>query len=468
MLRRLPGPFFGWLSTLMFLLVIRFLMKWLPKIAGKGIPVLVIIELISYNLAYMIMLAVPMSVLLAVLMAFSRLVESNYYTAIKSTGVSVGQVVWPALVAGVAVMGGMLYFNNVMLPEANHRARQLWGDIRSKRPGFEIQPGVFYDGIENYSILVQKRLPGTNKLIDVTIYDYTQGRERQAVIKAERGMIESGEKGARLTLTLRNGEMHRLLRPDDNNENERYEKLNFDRHQIKFDLPDAVFRRSDDGKLDRSPRTTRLPQLLGKVDSLESEIGSDYRTIQKQLQRTIALEGLGSAKPETMRLSQAPGSLAVPYAALTGLDGKSYRSVGRRAAQTAQQAESIVESAEGDLKWKKQLLWRYEVELQKKFSLAFACLLFVVMGASLGLALGEKGLGTIGSIALGIFMFYWICLVQGMKLAQSGFLPPWLGMWIGNIIMSGVGVWLTLYVALDLGATPPLRRRLQDWIKSFR
>ena len=473
-LRRLPGPFFGWLGTLMFLLLMQFLIRWLPEITGKGIPLLVIVELIVYNLAYMVVLAVPMSVLLAALMAFGGLAESKYYTVIKSTGISFGQIVWPTLVVATVVMGGMLYFNNVMLPEANHRARQLWSDIRGKRPGFELQPGVFYDGVEDYSILVQDRPSGTNKLIDVTIYDYTQGRSRQAVIRAERGVITSHDGGARLTLTLRDGVMHRPLPPSTDNRNERYEQLAFDRHRIQFNLSNAVFRRSEPGKISRSTRTMRTPQLLDTLDSLKTQRDSEYRTLYKRARDRLTPDtsapasgmiSSSSAQPPTQDSLSTRDSR---YVALAGLGPNDRRSVMRTAAQKARRIQSTIQNTQRDTKWKRQRIRSFQVEFYKKFSIALACLVFMFVGAPLGLAIRRGGLATIGAIALGIFMFYWITLVQGEKLSERGFFPPWLGMWIANLIMSGAGIWLVVYVVLDLGATPPLRRRLWDWLTSLR
>ncbi len=468
-LRRLPGPFFGWLGTLMFLLLMQFLIRWLPEIAGKGIPLPVIIELIAYNLAYMVVLAVPMSVLLAALMAFGGLAESKYYTVIKSTGISFGQIVWPSLVVATVIMGGMLYFNNVMLPEANHRARQLWSDIRGKRPGFELQPNVFYDGVEDYSILVRKRPSGTNKLIDVTIYDYTQGRNRQAVIKAERGVIESHEGGARLTLALRDGEMHRPLPPDANHQTARYEQLTFDRHRIQFNMSNAVFRRSTPEETSRSTRTMRTPQLLNTLDSLQAQRQSEYRTLYDRVRGILSPDSSGPATSDTdTSAAPLPTTHESVYLTLSRLDPDRSRSIVTRAAQRAQEVQSTIQNTQRDTKWKSQRIRSYQVEFYKKFSIALACLVFMVVGAPLGLALRRGGLATIGAIALGIFMFYWITLVQGEKLSERGFFPPWLGMWIANLLMSGAGLWLILYVVLDLGATPPLRRRLWDWLTSLR
>jgi lipopolysaccharide export system permease protein len=448
----------------MFLLLMQFLIRWLPEISGKGIPIPVVIELIAYNLAYMVVLAVPMSVLLAALMAFGGLAESKYYTVIKSTGISFGQIVWPTLGLAAVVMGGMLYFNNVMLPEANHRARQLWSDIRGKRPGFEIQPGVFYNGVEDYSILVQDRPSGTNTLTDITIYDYTQGQNRQAVITAERGVIESHENGARLTLTLRNGEMHRPLPPDASNRTERYEQLAFDRHRIEFSLSNAVFRRSESEETSRSTRTMRTPQLLNTLDSLETQVRSKHQSLYEDVQSALVPDAAAAVPSDTASLPPVSVSSASSYVALARLDAENHRPVGRRAARDAQRVESTIQNTQRDSKWMRQRVRGYKVEFYKKFSMALACFIFMFVGAPLGLALRRGGLATIGAVALGIFMFYWITLVQGEKLSERGFFPPWFGMWIANLVMSGAGVWLVLYVVLDLGATPPLRRRLWDWL----
>ncbi|MFO8100426.1 MAG: LptF/LptG family permease [Salinibacter sp.] len=133
------------------------------------------------------------------------------------------------------------------------------------------------------------------------------------------------------------------------------------------------------------------------------------------------------------------------------------------ALRDARSLQSTLENTQRDTEWMSQRVRSYQVEIYKKLSIALACIVFMFIGAPLGLTLRRGGLATIGAVALGIFMFYWITLVQGEKLSERGFFPPWLGMWIANFIMSGVGLWLIVYVVLDLGATPPLRRRLWKW-----
>jgi lipopolysaccharide export system permease protein len=472
-LRKLPGPFIGWLGTLMFLLLMQFLIRWLPELAGKGLPLLVIVELIVYNLAYMLVLAVPMSVLLASLMAYGQLAESQAYVVIKSAGVSLMQLIWPTLIAGLLITSGMAYFNNVVLPEANYRARNLWVDVRSKRPGFELQPGVFYEGLDGYSILVQERPPNSNRLLDVTIYDYTAGRDQQAVIKAKRGRLVSKYDGTAIDLILHDGEMHRKRPPGRGQRAPRYEQLAFDRHTLRLDLSDFVFERKSEDGGSRTDRTTPTLQMLSRVDSMRATVRGHQDDLHAILRQVVTHDTTRTprdytALPRSARTASRSDTAAHPTTrvAVKGLSRDQQRNVHYTAYQRARTLNSDVSDIERNVRWQQRRINQYMVEIYKKSSIAVACLIFTLIGAPLGLTIRRGGLGPVGGYSLGIFLFYWVTLVQGEKLADRGLLPPWLGMWIANAIMLVVGTWLVLYVVMDLRATPPLRRRLWAWIRS--
>jgi lipopolysaccharide export system permease protein len=477
-LRKWPGPFFGWLGTLMFLLLMQFLIRWLPELAGKGLPLSVIAELVVYNLAYMVVLAVPMSVLLATLMAFGQLAGSQAYTVIKSAGVSFTQLVWPVLIVGLLVTGSMVYFNNIILPEANFRARNLWRDIRTKQPGFELRPGLFYDGLKGYSILVQQRDSETNRISDVTIYEYGDDSREQTVIKAEHGQLVSEHEGRALRMVLYDGEIHRTRPPRLGSSDHRYERLNFDRHTLKLDLSDFVFERSDPSKGNRSDRTMRTTAMIDYVDSLQAELHRRHAEVRGVMYETLIAPLSDSARApagvETRDYATVPSvsepspadSIPSRYVALRDVSRSDQTAVLYAAQRTARSTRTTLSNLDRNVSWRSRRVKQYQVEIQKKFSIAIACLIFALIGAPLGLTIRRGSLGAVGAYALGIFLFYWVTLVQGEKLADRGLLPPWVGMWIANVIMTGVGMWLVTYVTLDLRATPPLRRRLWQWLTS--
>ncbi len=478
MLRKLPGPFFGWLGVLMFLLLMQFLIRWLPEIAGKGIPFTVIVELIAYNLAYMVVLAVPMATLLAALMAFGQMVESKAYTVMKGAGISFGQLVWPALVVGLFVTGFMVYFNTVMLPESNHRARMLWADIRMQQPGFELRPGVFYEGIEDYSILVRERPEGSNELRGITIYDYTEGRRQQAVIRASHGTLESDSLGREITMVLYDGEMHRPLARDANHTEERYEKMRFEQHTLRLDISDFGFQRADDRerRTSRTARTMRIAGLQSAIDSLRSEIAIDRDGLRDSPHHPYGpradLDSVGGWPPPDT-LDAAPldadtlDSEASMPLLLRDIPVDRHPNIVDNALQRTRSLQSELRSTGRSIEWKDERIRTYRVEIMKKYSIAVACVVFIFIGAPLGLSIRRGSLGVSAGFAMGIFLFYWITLVQGEKLADRAIIAPWFGMWIANMIMMVVGTWLVVYIVMDLRATPPLRTRLWTWLRSL-
>ena len=463
----LPAPMFGWLAVLMFLLLMQFLIKYLPDLVGKGLPFFAIIELVAYSLAYMVVLAVPMAVLIASLMTFSRLAESRAYVVIKGAGVSFPQIVWPAMLVGIAITAAMFYFNNVVLPESNFRARNLWTDIRQKKPGFELQPGIFYQGVSRYSILVKGIDQNTGEVQDVTIFDYSDGSRNRVDIKAARGHIETGKNGTTINITLVDGELHRRLNNNEGSGIDRYERLRFARHRLSLDISEFIFERSNPTQGRRSDRTRRTSDMVSLVDSLRQSV--DERTeelsdlmVDLAKIRSAASSDLDSV-PEGFDADTLAGVKAFPEI-MAGASPKIVEATFFRAAQNARTIKSKADNASRIIVSQLQRADRFSVEIQKKYSIAIACMIFMLIGAPLGLSIRRGGMGTAAVLAVCIFLFHWVALVQGEKLADRGFLEPWIGMWIANIITFLAGLYFSLRVTLDARATGAVSRTLLNKI----
>ncbi|MDZ7692940.1 MAG: LptF/LptG family permease [Balneolaceae bacterium] len=245
-LRRHVGPFLFCFFTVMFLLLMQFLMLHIDKLIGKGLPMGVIIELIITNLAYMVVLAAPMATLVASLMAFGKFSELNELTAMRAAGVNPFEVIKPVIFSAVLLCIFLAWFSNNVLPDANQRARSLFIDIRTKKPGFDLKPNEFYEGIEGYIFLVKDIDNETDSLYNVTLIQQAstdENRER-AVIKADSGILESSKDGQTLTLFLYDGSTLRYLTRPETYESV-MEETHFDRYRISFDLSDMSFSRSN-------------------------------------------------------------------------------------------------------------------------------------------------------------------------------------------------------------------------------
>ena len=458
LIRRLPGPFLGWLATLLFLLLLQFLIKFLPDLAGRGLPLGLILELIVYNLAYMVVLAVPMATLLSALMAFGALAQGRTWVVIKNSGISLWTLVWPVLVAAGLVACGMIYFNNVMLPEANFRARNLWQDIRSKRPGFDLQPGIFYEGLSDYSIMVRER--EGNDLRDILIYDYSEPGRSGTTIRAQSGTLIPDARS--VSLLLWDGEIHQLKTSGLYNKAERYERMAFERFHMRLDLSEFAFQRSDPTSGFRSDRSTPTWVMAKMVDSLKTSVSAKRAELQS------AIPAIGDSAYSRAPPVDVPPSSGFPgidssdantpsRLAHRGLDRDQIARVYDVAQESARTARSVSGSLERNIEREENWISRYRVEIHKKYSIAAACLIFMLFGAPLGLSIRRRGLGTAAGMAMAAFMFYWITLVQGEKLADRDMLSPWVGMWMANIVLGVIGLALFAYVAFDLRVRP--RRR---------
>lgn len=441
-LRALPGPFLGWLLTLIVLLLLQFLIRYQKELVGKGIPLAAIAELIAYNLSYMVTLAVPMSMLIAVLTAFGRLADSRAYDAARSAGVSLPQLAWPVLVVAGAVSLGMLHVNNVVLPEANFRARSLWQDIRRSTPGFALAPGVFYEGLQGYSILVDAApLPG--RLRGVTVFDYTDGVDRRRVIRAERGRLES-QPGDRVDLVLESGSVSRVTGLAESAA-ERDERIAFGTLRIRLDLSSFGFERSQNPSSYRTDRTTPTRDMIAIVDSLQADV--DAREADEAAATDSLLRVLLAPLPrDSVRYGVPVGASGPPAASdpLAGLDEEERRRVVDLAASEARALRRHVESQAVSTQYLRTRIGGYRVEIYKKYAVALACLVFALVAAPLALRWRRGGLAATGGVALAIFLFYWVLLVNGEKLADRGLLAPWIGMWAANGFLGGLGLWLTL------------------------
>ncbi|HAH52008.1 MAG TPA: hypothetical protein DCL80_12450, partial [Balneola sp.] len=270
LLKKHVGPFLFCFLTLMFLLLMQFLILHIDKLIGKDIPLAIIFELIITNLAYMVVLAAPMAVLVATLMAFGKFSELQELTAIRASGVHPMKVILPVLISSILLCLGLAWFSNDLLPEANHKSRSLFIDIRLKKPGFDLKPNEFYDGIDGYIFLVEEIDSDTDSLYNITLFqDPTRNTDR-AFIKAEKGYLFS-ENSEMLSLYLFNGNMQKFP-PTTNRYKTTVELSKFSEHRITFDLADLAFEKSDPNRRNKSDRTMNIQSMLVIVDSLSGEI----------------------------------------------------------------------------------------------------------------------------------------------------------------------------------------------------
>lgn len=450
LLKQHIGPFLFCFFVLMFLLLMQFLMLHVDKLVGKGLPILVVIELILSNLAYMVVLAVPMAILVSTLIAFGKFSEWNELNAVRAAGVNPIRLITPVLIISAAMFVGTTYFSNYILPEANHKARSLFIDIRMAKPGFDLEENTFYEGIEGYTFLVKSIDSDTDTLRDITIFQEPVDDRYRAFIRAERGMLESN--GAQtLSLYLNDGSILRSI-PGERRSDETLERTDFTRYRLSFDLSELAFSRTNPEDRSRTGRTMSAEAMKAVADSVRREVDNEFEKFTGRTEQSKTIPFKVDRSSSIYRRSAIENDenlepYETPYEAVNLLDHPQQQvSVINLAINSLNRYRADVESYRSNIGWRENRVAEFWVEIHKKISIPFACMLFVLIGAPIGILTKNGNLGVAALISAAILTIYFMAIIQGEKLADRGVISPFLGMWAINFVYLLIGFFLMLHV----------------------
>ena len=419
----------GVITTVLFL---QFLIRAIDRFLGKGLDVFTILEYLYLNLAWIIALSVPMSLLISSVMTYGRMSQENEITALKSAGVNLFSIIKPALWFGSIVGFLLCLFNNFILPDMNYNARLLARDIYQKKPELTIEPGYFIDMIPQYTMIV-KELDG-NQFKDVKIFSKNTTSE-QTTIYADTGSLES--KNGIITVNLQDGEIHEI----DLENYDHYRKIKFSTHQIMISMDDLLLNRTSEAN--RTDREMRVPAMIEKIEQNKISINQVKKRIEN-VKKDIGID------------SDANMSLADIIAQIELLKNDSYpkideeRDYNKDIAKSDYEEKERMRSLNNNVRQFQNeftLIENYEknnnkflVEIHKKFTLAVACVLFTLVGAPLGILVRKGGMTIASSLSIAFFLIYYILLIWGEQLADRALIDPAIGSWMPNIILFIVGM----------------------------
>ncbi len=270
------APFLGGLWVLLVILLLDRIFDLMEMIFRKGLPVRVVLELFGFSLPFMIALAVPMAVLIATLVAFGRFSADFEILAMKAAGMNIRQILTPALLFGLFWFVVMSVFNNTILPESNHRLKNLMLDISLKKPTQEIEEGIF-NRMDSYLIYVGKKDERTNEIQEVMIQQKTE--EGVQTIFAKRGQMYTLKND--LILDLEDGEIHLATGP----EGETYRRLKFKTHRVVIPIQQTWVRRKRTFRTDREMSGRMLLREIRKLEKDIQKVPEEQRLRLQILQR---------------------------------------------------------------------------------------------------------------------------------------------------------------------------------------
>ena len=442
--------FVGTFFICLFVLMMQFLWRYVDELIGKGLSIEVLAQFFWYMALGLMPQAFPLAILLSSLIAYGNLGESSELTAIKAAGISLMQSMRSIIVITLIVAGVSFYFQNIVVPNANLQLKQLLVSMKQKSPELEIPEGIFYDGIPNSNLYVEKKDLSTGHLYGIMIYRQTGSYEDQTIILADSGMLQSTAEKKHLLLTLWSGEWFENMRSQDMGGTAEvpYRRETFAHKSILLDF-DSDFNLADMANFSDDASSKSVRKLLHDLDSIKlanDSIGRQfYREATGYTLFAGELSAVDSARIETMPASELP-CIDSLYA---NLDKDVKREVTGSAARQAQNAFNEVSMKSEYAKHINRLERTHQLEAIYKFTLALSCIIFFFIGAPLGAIIRKGGLGVPVIVSVIVFLIYYLLDMTGFRMARDDNWTVWFGRGISTVVLAPLAVFFTFKANQD-------------------
>ena len=402
-LREHAGPFILSVMVITFIMLLDRVLDLLNLIITKHLDIWTTTQIFVLSLPFMLALAIPMAVLVATIMAFGRLSSDNEITAFKASGINIYSMMKPVVIVAVLISIFMIYFNDHILPESNYALKNLLIKISARRPTSELKPGLFTE-LKDYNFYFHDKSEDGKRYNEIVIYDKNNGKYPKT-ITSEYGNIELFNGGNSLHATLFNGLIHEISKDDPQD----YTTIVFKKYLIKIpDLGIGVSEAHLAQRGDREMSSSDMKKHIKELDTKRQEKIKEKQKYETQLSAIDENPEEGDNK-EISKLKH-----------LIGVRDQRIYSLSRE-------------------------ISKYQVEVDKKYSIAFACIVFILIGAPIGMMTRTNSVGMGFTVSSLVFVVYYVSLFAGEELADKMIISPFIGMWISNIIFTIAGIYLVIY-----------------------
>jgi len=423
-----------------FVFVMQFLWKYIDDIVGKGLELNLVFNLVILFAIIILPMALPLAILLASTMVMGNLAETNELTAYKSCGVSLLRVMRSLIVISIIMAIFAFYFSNRISPYVNLKFFTLLYDIRKQKPALDIKEDVFYRGISSFAIKIDKKGKDNQTLYGILVYDHSSGSGNDVIVTAKKGEIKLSNTGQYLILTLFEGNQYQFQQRKNKQDNSKKEmtKMYFKKWRKIFDLTEFKMQRTDENLFKSNYVMYNTEQLKYLADSVQKEINVSYNEISNNTKSNFII----FRNSNTTNIDTNTINLKNIYAR------KLNSNITENALNSANSIIASINSSIDSIKWKDNNKIQYLIEWYRKFSLSFACIVLMLIGAVMGAIVRKGGFGFPVLISVLYFVAFHFFNVIGEKLAKSAVLPTAAGMWLSTIVLLPIAAFLT-YKALN-------------------
>jgi lipopolysaccharide export system permease protein len=432
----------------------QFLWRYIEDLAGKGLDISVISELMFYVATSLVPMALPLAILLASLMTMGNMGENYELTAMKASGISLPRIVAPLVMCSMVLAILAFLFSNYVLPVSQKKMASLLWDITQQKPELQIKEGVFNNGLSDYSIRVGKKNYKTNLLYQIKIYDHREARGNVAVYIADSGYITKTPDKKFLFITLYNGynysEDVQQARRRYNVNTYPFRRDKFEKEIFRIPLDEFALKRTDENLFSNQQKMLSLRQLTIFVDSFKR----DVNMMTQNLYRSLHITNIMRFKPNLSTISKNnPKTDTLKNLSFDNtynqLRVSERNTILNEALSFARDSKTLIMNSSLTLEDRKTRMHRYQIEWWRKFTLSASCLIFFFIGAPLGAIIRKGGLGMPVVISVIFFVIYYVISITGEKFAREGVTAVSFGMWLSALILMPTGIFLTIKAARD-------------------
>lgn len=443
-------PFIATFLIVLFVLVMQALWQAFENIAGKGISVIFILKFLYYTTLMIIPQALPVGVLLSSIMALGNLGENYEFAAAKSAGVSLQRLVRPIGILAIALSGLNFLFLNNVFPYANLKQKNLYLNIKKKKPALALVPGSFNADIPGYQIKFEEKYGAQENLLKkVLIYDLTSNRGNQKVITAERGKIVTEEGSRYMTFILYDGKYYeehvKSARTSLKRKKMAASEVTFKEYEFNIDIGDTL----DEGKLD-SINSATIPMMLS-LEQIKDTIPKLKENYDEILQIRAKNIYISSTAKDLYRYPDSLKRTNLETTIINNFELQEKITVLNSALTKTTRVLNSITNNTDSVKWNRKMVNFYDTEYYNRIAFSLSCVILFFIGAPLGSIIRKGGFGLPMILAIAVYVLYFFTNTFGKNLAEESSITSMLGSWISAIIIIPFAILLTNRATKDKG-----------------
>ena len=406
----------------------QFLWKWIDDLVGKGLEINEIGELLFFASVRFVPLALPISMLLASVMTFGALGEKSELVAMKSAGMSLRRIMNPLIIFVFFVSIGSFIFSNYVMPIANLKSGSLLYSIQKQKPALNIKAGVFYNGIEGYSIKVEEKSDDGQTLQNIIIYNHTNRNGNDNIIIAKSGSMRLSKNERFLEFKLFDGYSYIQEKEKRGKRKNPHRTTKFKEDLILFDLSAFDFKRTSAELYKGHYAMLNNQQLSNAIDSLNNKLSQRTTLIKENV---IEKYNFNILEEPNNKILLSTDSTTFHKARVYDYTLNKLRTL-----------KSIANSNKSDLEYRQYIIRKHKIEWHRKIALAIACIILFLIGSPLGTIIRKGGFGMPVMVSVFFFVFYHVINIIGEKAAKEATLSPIEGMWLANLVFLPIAIFL--------------------------